>query len=164
MPITTSCEFEPYLWRGVLDTTLCDKVCQWLATGQWFSLISSTTNTDRHDMTEIFLKVVLTTINQPNSVPTVTVENKSDCTLVSSSSFSPFSYLPSVSLYFQWWPPSNWKNKNKICYFLSCLYDFFSLLNSFITCTCMLISTNYYNKIIICISAVSLVFQSYVCI
>jgi hypothetical protein len=26
------------LWRrGVLDTTLCDKVCQWLATGLWFS-------------------------------------------------------------------------------------------------------------------------------
>ena len=23
--------------RGVLDTTLCDKVCQWLATGLWFS-------------------------------------------------------------------------------------------------------------------------------
>jgi hypothetical protein len=23
--------------RGVLDTTLCDKVCQWLATGWWFS-------------------------------------------------------------------------------------------------------------------------------
>jgi hypothetical protein len=23
--------------RGVLDTTLCDKVCQWLATGRWFS-------------------------------------------------------------------------------------------------------------------------------
>ena len=22
--------------RGVLDTTLCDKVCQWLATGRWF--------------------------------------------------------------------------------------------------------------------------------
>ena len=22
---------------GVLDTTLCDKVCQWLTTGQWFS-------------------------------------------------------------------------------------------------------------------------------
>jgi hypothetical protein len=21
-------EFEPRLWRGVLDTTLCDKVCQ----------------------------------------------------------------------------------------------------------------------------------------
>ena len=25
-------------WRGELDTTLCDKVCQWLATGRWFSL------------------------------------------------------------------------------------------------------------------------------
>jgi hypothetical protein len=23
-----SCEFEPHSWRGVLDTTLCDKVCQ----------------------------------------------------------------------------------------------------------------------------------------
>jgi hypothetical protein len=32
-----SCEFEPHSWRGVLDTTLCDKVCQWLATGRWFS-------------------------------------------------------------------------------------------------------------------------------
>jgi hypothetical protein len=26
------------LGRGVLDTTLCNKVCQWLAAGQWFSL------------------------------------------------------------------------------------------------------------------------------
>ena len=25
------------LRRGVLDTTLCNKVSQWLATGQWFS-------------------------------------------------------------------------------------------------------------------------------
>ena len=25
-----SCEFEPCWWRGVFDTTLCDKVCQWL--------------------------------------------------------------------------------------------------------------------------------------
>ena len=32
-----SCECEPCWWRGVLDTTLCDKVCQWLATGRWFS-------------------------------------------------------------------------------------------------------------------------------
>jgi len=23
-----SCEFKSRLWRGVLDTTLCDKVCQ----------------------------------------------------------------------------------------------------------------------------------------
>ena len=34
-------------------TTLCDKVCQWLATGQWFSLgtpVSSTNKTDCHDI------------------------------------------------------------------------------------------------------------------
>jgi len=30
------CEFESCSWRGVLDTTLCDKVCQWLATGHDF--------------------------------------------------------------------------------------------------------------------------------
>ena len=38
--------------RCVLDTTLCDKVWQWLATGRWFSLetsVSSTNKTDRHD-------------------------------------------------------------------------------------------------------------------
>jgi hypothetical protein len=37
-------------------TTLCDKVCRWLATGQWFSPgppVSSTNKTDRHDITEI---------------------------------------------------------------------------------------------------------------
>ena len=42
-------------------TTICDKVCQWLATGQWFSPgppISSTSKTDRHDITELLLKVV----------------------------------------------------------------------------------------------------------
>ena len=48
-------------------TTLCDKVCQWLATGRWFSLgppVSSTNKTDRHDITEILLKVVINTIKQ----------------------------------------------------------------------------------------------------
>jgi hypothetical protein len=33
-----SCEFELCWWWGVLDTTLCDKACQWLATGRWFQL------------------------------------------------------------------------------------------------------------------------------
>ena len=35
----------PHGW-GVLDTTLCDKICQWLAVSQWFSpgtLVPSTT-------------------------------------------------------------------------------------------------------------------------
>ena len=53
--------------RGVLDTTLYDKDCQWLATGRWFSPdnpVSSTNKTDRHDITEILLKVALNTIKQ----------------------------------------------------------------------------------------------------
>ena len=50
------------LRRGVLDTTLCDKVCQWLVTGLWFSQctqVSSTNKTDLHDVTEILLKLAL---------------------------------------------------------------------------------------------------------
>ena len=53
------------LRRGVLNTTLCDKACQWLTADQWFSpgtLVSSTNKTDRHDITEILLKVALNTI------------------------------------------------------------------------------------------------------
>jgi hypothetical protein len=41
------------------------KFCQWLATGQWFSLgtpVSSTNKTD-HDIIEILLKIALNTIN-----------------------------------------------------------------------------------------------------
>ena len=50
------CEFEYRSWRGVLDTTLCDKVCQKLATGRWFSPgnpVSPTNKTDRHDLIDI---------------------------------------------------------------------------------------------------------------
>ena len=49
----------------MVHTTLCDKVCQWLATGGWFfpgTLVSSTNKNDRHDITEILLKVALNTI------------------------------------------------------------------------------------------------------
>ena len=55
--------------RGVLDTTLCDKVCQWLASGWWFSMgtpVSSTNKTDCHDITEILLKVALNNTKQTN--------------------------------------------------------------------------------------------------
>jgi hypothetical protein len=48
--------------RGVLDTTLYDEVCQWLATGQWFSPPSSINKTDRHNITEILSKVALNSI------------------------------------------------------------------------------------------------------
>ena len=53
------------LVASVLNTALCDEVCQWLAADQWFSpgtLVSSTNKTDHHDITEILLKVVLNTI------------------------------------------------------------------------------------------------------
>jgi len=59
-----SYELESHSWWGVLDSTLCEKVCQWLATGWWFSPVSSTNKTDRHDITEILLKVDLNSINQ----------------------------------------------------------------------------------------------------
>jgi hypothetical protein len=65
-----SCDFESHSWRGVLDTTLCDKVCQWLPAGRWLSQgtpVSATNNTDPHDIAEILLKVALNTINlSPN--------------------------------------------------------------------------------------------------
>ena len=53
------------LRRGVLDTTLRDKVFQWLAAGGWFSAgtpVSSNNKTDHHDITEVLLKVTLNTI------------------------------------------------------------------------------------------------------
>jgi len=51
--------------RGVLNTTLGDKICQRLVVGRWLSLdtpVSSTNKTDLHDITEILLKVALTNI------------------------------------------------------------------------------------------------------
>jgi hypothetical protein len=62
------CEFESH--SG--DTTLCDKVCQWLAIGRWFSPgypVSFTNKTDRHDITAILLKVALNAI-RPNQTNT----------------------------------------------------------------------------------------------
>ena len=67
----SSCEFESCSWRSLLDTILCDKVCQWLSTSQWFSPdipVSSTNKTDCYDFTEILLKVVLNTITHTLSL------------------------------------------------------------------------------------------------
>jgi hypothetical protein len=66
-----SCEFESRSWRSALDTTMSDKVCQWLETGRLFSPgtpISSTNKTDRHDITEILLKVALNTMKQKSKI------------------------------------------------------------------------------------------------
>jgi hypothetical protein len=55
------------LRQGVLDTTLCDKHCQWLEAGRWFSPVtpvSSTNKTDRHYITEMLLKMALNIISQ----------------------------------------------------------------------------------------------------
>ena len=61
------------LWVQILlmvrCTTLCDQICQWLAAGQWFSPcppVSSNNKPDRHDITEILLKVALNTIKPTN--------------------------------------------------------------------------------------------------
>jgi hypothetical protein len=55
----------------VRSTTLRDKVCQWLASGRWFSPsppVSSTNKTDHHDITEILLKVALSTIKPKQTI------------------------------------------------------------------------------------------------
>jgi len=61
------------------NDTLCDKVCQWLATGLWFfpgTPVSSTNKTDSHDITEILLKVALNTINQTLMLCTCTYRKR----------------------------------------------------------------------------------------
>ena len=51
-------------WLGVLDTTLCDKVCQCGMSVVFSGYPDSSNNkTDRHNMTEILVKVALSTIN-----------------------------------------------------------------------------------------------------
>jgi hypothetical protein len=72
MPITTKvvssnpAHGEVY---SIQQYNVCDKVCQWLVAGRWFSPgtpVSSTNKTDDHDIlvTEILLKVALNTIDQ----------------------------------------------------------------------------------------------------
>jgi hypothetical protein len=61
-----------------------DKVYQLLAHGRWFSPASSTTKTGRHDIAEIFLQVVLNTINQikSNTLTESTLPHFSACSKV----------------------------------------------------------------------------------
>jgi hypothetical protein len=52
------------------STTLCDEVCQWLATGRWFSpgtQVFSTNKTDIHDIAELS-KVASNTIKPNQSI------------------------------------------------------------------------------------------------
>ena len=62
------------LRQGVLNTTLCDTVCQWLEAGLWYSPstpVSSTDKTVYHNINEILLKVELNTLT-----PTIVWNNK----------------------------------------------------------------------------------------
>ena len=57
---------------GLLDTTFCDKVCQLLAAGLWFSpdtLVSSINKNECHVIAEILLKVALNIITQKTLTP-----------------------------------------------------------------------------------------------
>jgi hypothetical protein len=65
LPITTDVVSSNLLIARC--TTLCDKACQWLAAGQWFSPatpVSSINKTDHHDICGILFKVVLNTIKK----------------------------------------------------------------------------------------------------
>ena len=56
------------------NTTLCDKVCQRLAAGQWFSagtLVPSPKITDHHDISDILLKVALNTMTLTLYIPQI---------------------------------------------------------------------------------------------
>jgi hypothetical protein len=64
-----SCEFESRSWRSALDTTMSDKVCQWLETDRLVSPatpISSTNKTDRHDLSFFYLGLLVTRLVSSN--------------------------------------------------------------------------------------------------
>ena len=59
------CELEYHSWQSVFDTTPCDKVCQWLPAGRWFSpdtRVSFTNEIGHHGIAEILLKMALNTM------------------------------------------------------------------------------------------------------
>jgi hypothetical protein len=62
MPLAKHCEFQPR--TGEVHTKQHYVIK--FAAGWWFSPVSSTNTTDRHDITEILLKVALNTIKQTN--------------------------------------------------------------------------------------------------
>jgi hypothetical protein len=73
LSVSLDCQF--LIVRSVLSTRLATasgKIYQLLPHGRWFSLgtpASSTTNTGRHDIAEILLKVAFITKNQIKSNP-----------------------------------------------------------------------------------------------
>jgi len=86
--LCNQCQSPLRLWvqiplrRGLLNTTLCDKVCQCLAASRWFSLgtpVSSTDKTDCYHIAEILLKVALKHHNPNPYVHNYWYETKRSC-------------------------------------------------------------------------------------
>ena len=78
-PITTKVVSSNPVHDEVYSLQHCDKVCQWLATGHWFSLVipvSSINKTDCQDITEILLKVALNTIKSNKMIDSKLYINK----------------------------------------------------------------------------------------
>jgi hypothetical protein len=59
VPITTKVVSSNPDHGEVYSIQRYEKACQWLAAGRWLSSVSSINTTDRYDITEILLKVVL---------------------------------------------------------------------------------------------------------
>jgi hypothetical protein len=114
------CEFESRSGRGVQYFVI---VCQWLATGRWFSpgpSVSSTNKTDRHDITEILLKMVKNTIKQTN--PNCDVYSPRPCSISTSPFPSPITHLDTTNF-----PENKIWNQSQIqtSFFFCCLlYEF----------------------------------------
>ena len=87
---------------SLIDTILFDRVCQWLATGQWFSPstpVSSTINTDLHDIDVILFKVALNTTTQTLKYDTIISTMKYYKTKNKKQTINMFS---AISSYIQW--------------------------------------------------------------
>jgi hypothetical protein len=78
-------------------TTLCNKVCQWLAKVWWFfpgPPVSSTNKGGCHDIAEILLKVALTTITQTKKNNMCDEEKITDITVFSNDRSKQFHVSP----------------------------------------------------------------------
>jgi hypothetical protein len=123
---------------------MCDKVCQWLTAGRWFSLgtpVSCINNTDRHDITEILLTVAFKTITLtlalftllffPFRMVTQTLMIISLCNVavyaVTGISCHDNRHINGCSI--PWYVPSFYKdtftpvcNNHDLCYYCVCIY------------------------------------------
>ena len=127
----------PLRW-GVLDTTLCDKVFHWLTASHWFSQdtsVASTNKTDRHDITEILLKVALSTINHKTWCTNLTCHI---CVAVPSQNLD---FQRSTSWYFLW--SRSWGER-----WLFVLFILVALLTSLFILVALLTITVYISGIV----------------